>query len=60
MELSDIVGTHDFGYGQLNKTNNNQFVASSGYDGLVQIRKATDLVSEIKFELIKMLYLEII
>ena len=44
LELSDIVGTHNFGYGCLTKTNNNQFIASSGFDGTIQIRKANDLV----------------
>ena len=43
MELSEIVGSHDFGYGCISRTNNNQFVVTGGYDGSLSIRKATDL-----------------
>ena len=43
MELSEIVGTHDFGYGCLAHTNNSQFVLTGGYDGSISVRKATDL-----------------
>lgn len=43
LDLNEIVGSHDFGYGCISRTNNNQFVVTGGYDGSFSIRKATDL-----------------
>lgn len=45
LELADIVGSHDFGYGTLSRSLNNQFIVSCGFDGTIMVRKAIDLVS---------------
>lgn len=44
LDLVDIVGSHEFGYGYLAITNNKQFILSSGIDGTISIRKASDPV----------------
>jgi WD40 repeat protein len=43
LELNEVVGGHDFGYGIFARSNNNQFVVSAHFDGLLTIRKINDL-----------------
>lgn len=43
LELIELVGAHDFGYGLLSKTFNSHFVLSGGFDGVLSIRKTSDL-----------------
>jgi hypothetical protein len=45
LELLELVGTHDFGYGIMGKTFNGQFVLTGGFDGALSVRKADNLVS---------------
>ena len=43
LEFNEVVGVHDFGYGCLAKSANNQFILSGGYDGTLSVRKASDM-----------------
>lgn len=45
MELNELVGIQDFGYGVLQRANNGQFVCTGGFDGTVSIRTTNDLVT---------------
>ena len=46
LELIELVGSHDFGYGIIEKTYNGQFILTGGFDGALSVRKADDLVSD--------------
>ena len=46
--MSEIFGTHDFGYGVLARALNDKFLLSAGFDGSLKIRTIADLVSSQK------------
>lgn len=44
LDLVEIVGSHEFGYGCFSTTNNKQFILTAGIDGTISVRKTSDPV----------------
>ncbi|CAF0746511.1 unnamed protein product [Brachionus calyciflorus] len=50
LDLVEIVGSHEFGYGCVSSTNNRQFMITGGFDGTVSIRKTADPLNYIEIK----------